>query len=65
MEEITYAGAMHINGVMKLSGENLEGRESILYSRKKKKKTRKQNMLWLLLAPFDKIDRKEMNSEKN
>ena len=37
MEEITYAGAMHVNGVMKLSRENLEGRESILYSRKKKK----------------------------
>lgn len=43
--------------------ENLEGRISILYQRKRK--TRKKNFFWLLSAPFDKIHRKEMNSEKN
>lgn len=52
MEEITYAGAMHVNGVMKLSGENLEGRESIPYSRKKKKKDKKTKYVMVAVGPI-------------
>lgn len=65
MEEITYAGVMHINGVMKLSGENLEGRESILYSRKKKKKDKKTKYVMVAVGPIwqNRQERDELRKE--
>jgi len=62
MEEITYGGNS-CYGVVKLSLGKARKAQNLSFTKEGGGRGVKQNVLWLLLAAFDKMCKKEMTSE--